>query len=357
MNCYIHVPFCASKCGYCAFYSEAGAQMAQMDAYLDHLEKVIIPENLTTLYVGGGTPTYLDCDRLSRLIEILRSKFSFFPDAEKSIEANPETLTGEKVAILRSFFTRISVGIQSFDAVLRQKIGRQCSSEALERALTLVREADFKHWNCDLIYSLPDENLSQWENDLHLAAGCGADHVSCYSLTPERSALLGQDFDVDDEREKIMFDKAQEVLSSYGINRYEVSNYAREDAWCQHNLNVWRGGLLRGYGPAAADFDGVDRHIEVESLDKWLVGVAPETDAISPGKRLNEIFAVNLRTLSGWTPELWQKVPGADSWKKRLDVAQKSAMRNPGCWQIGAESIRLSNQGLLWWNDIASDLL
>ncbi len=357
MNCYIHVPFCAAKCGYCAFYSETGAQTEQMEAYLDHLSEVIIPERLSTLYVGGGTPTYLSDSGLLRLVEILRSKFSFVPGAEISVEANPETLTEKKVGILRDFFTRISLGIQSFDAQLRHKIGRKCSDAALTRALKLVHEAGFEHWNCDLIYSLPDENLSQWERDLHLAAECGPDHISCYSLTPERSALLGKSFAVDDERETAMYEKAQEILSVYGINRYEVSNYAKEGAQCRHNMNVWRGGLLRGYGPGAADFDGTDRHIGVESLFRWLNGAEPETDSIPHEARLNEIFAVNLRTLFGWTPELWDKVPGADSWDKRLLAAQKSARQNPECWSISPERICLSGKGLLWWNDIASDLL
>ncbi len=357
MNCYIHVPFCASKCGYCAFYSEVCANTAQVDAYLDHLEKVIIPEKLVTLYVGGGTPTYLDHDRLSRLIGILRNKFSFVSGAEISIEANPETLTAGKVAILRGFFTRISVGVQSFDENLRRKIGRKCSNEALKNALELVKNAGFEHWNCDLIYSLPDEDLSQWERDLHTAASCGADHISCYSLTPERCALLGETFAVDDDREKVMYDRAQEILSTYGIDRYEISNYAKSGAQCQHNVNVWRGGLLRGYGPAAADFDGMDRHIAVESLSGWLSGVAPETDSIPHEMRLNEIFAVNLRTVAGWDKELWSAVPAADDWSKRLEIAAGTAQKFPGCLQISDSEIKLTAKGLLYWNDIASDLL
>ncbi len=317
----------------------------------------MVPEKLSTLYIGGGTPTLLDCSQLERLISILEEKFTFADDAEISIEANPETLTFEKVVLLREFFTRISLGVQSFDGGLRQKIGRKCSDEALQRALLMIREAEFRHWNCDLIYSLPDENIKQWENDLHLAAESGADHISCYSLTPERAALMGMEFAEDDERELAMYELAEKVLSAYGISRYEVSNYASRGSECRHNLNVWAGGLLRGYGPSAADFDGVDRHIQVESLDEWLAGTPPEKDHLEHPDRLNEIFAVNLRTVDGWSRKKWEALSGSDPWEKRLMMAEKTALKYPGCLQIRPESIKLYPGGLIYWNDIAAELL
>ena len=357
VNGYIHVPFCAVKCGYCAFYSETGAPPDVVDAYLDRLEETVIPERLTTLYLGGGTPTLLSAGQLERLIAILDGKFTFAPGAERSVEANPETLDADKIALLRSFFTRISLGVQSFDAALRRKIGRRCSDEVLGRALDLVCGAGFPHWNCDLIYSLPDETLSQWKADLRRVGRCGADHVSCYSLTPERSAALGGRFTVDDRAEAAMYRMAEEVLCEYGIRRYEISNYAAPGAECRHNVNVWRGGILRGYGPSAADFDGEDRHIQVESLSKWLAGVAPECDRISREKRLNEIFAVNLRTTEGWSAGSWRQVPHADEWGDRQRIAALSAGKFPGCWHISDDRVRLSAHGMMFWNDIAADLL
>lgn len=357
LNCYIHVPFCASKCGYCAFYSETSAPEGLIDVYLDKLEQSMVQETLSTLYVGGGTPTLLNEKQLCRFIRILEDKFTFIPEAERSIEANPETLTGEKITVLRQFFTRISLGVQSFNGSLRKKIGRQCSDEALKNSLQMVKDAGFPHWNCDLIYSLPDESIDEWEQDLHYAGSCGADHISCYSLTPERSSRLGSTFEVDDERELMMYDRAGEILESYGIRRYEISNYACNGAECRHNQNVWRGGLLRGYGPTAADFDGCDRHIEVESLDLWLAGEQPETDHISPAARLNEIFAINLRTVDGWCKTDWEAVPNADTWCRRVKIAKKTAEKFPDCLQITDNRIKLSAKGLLYWNDIAENIL
>lgn len=361
MNCYIHIPFCASKCGYCAFYSEICRDESRHSLFLDHLEhqlKAVAKEDcFETLYVGGGTPTLLGTDNLYRLINILRSNLHIASGAEISIEANPETLTAEKVSVLRRFFTRISVGVQSFNAGFRQRIGRQCSDEALNNALQLIRNAGFPHWNCDLIYSLPGQSLDDWQCDLMRAAACGADHISCYSLTPEENAALGGEFTVDDEREERMFNLAEKILADHGFDRYEISNYSRSGGECRHNVNVWRGGLLRGFGPSAADFDGRGRHIECESLDRWLAGNAPETDELSPQDRCNEIFAVNLRTCAGWTPQMWDNVPQHDSWENRLKIAKKLQTIFPGSLTAAPERIKLTRQGLLYWNNIAEEII
>ena len=360
MNCYIHIPFCASKCGYCAFFSEVNRSKTVHNKYLDCLQKRLESKQcgtLKTLYIGGGTPTLLDLPELKRLISILRNNLQYTPDCEISIEANPETLTEEKVGLLRSFATRISLGVQSFNPALRESVGRKCSDEALWRAIKLISEAGFRHWNCDLIYSLPNEKLSDWLDDLHRAGDCGVDHVSCYSLTPEADAAMGENFTEDDERESEMYFACEQVLSKYGISRYEISNYAVSGAECKHNVNVWCGGLLRGEGPSAADFDGKNRHIEPASLSAWFAGEAPELDEISCTARCNEIFAVNLRTVKGWTKNMWEKVPGCDRWANRVQIAENLQKNFPGCVEFNETSIKLSAKGLMYWNDIAESII
>ena len=359
MNYYIHVPFCAAKCGYCAFYSEAGASAAQMDEYLNMLSTQLAAAPsalLTTLYVGGGTPTLFDSDRLKRFIGIVFDRLQFASDAEISIEANPETLDENKISLLRQHFTRISLGVQSFDPGSRKRIGRCCDQTKLLNVINTVKDAAFPHWNCDLIYALPEQTREMWENDLHLAARTGADHISCYSLTPEENSKLGAELIEDDDRAAGFYHIAQDVLSSYGIRRYEISNYARNGAECRHNQSVWRGGLLRGFGPAAAGFDGTDRMIQVESLAQWLAGAPPEIDRISRDARLNEIFAVNLRTTAGWNRAMWENVPHADRWECRLEIAEGLQKIFPHGLSIDKESIKLTEEGLLFWNSIAQEL-
>ena len=329
-----------------------------MEQYLAVLSKQLFAaqERCESIYVGGGTPTLFDLDKLERFTGLLMDCFKPDNDTEISIEANPETLDKEKVAFLRQHYTRLSMGIQSFDPGSRERIGRRCSQAKLLEAVELVQAAKFPHWNCDLIYSLPGQTLEMWENELHQTAACGADHISCYALTPEENSALGGEFVEDDEREAEFYHVAQNVLSGYGINRYEISNYAKAGCACRHNKNVWQGGLLRGFGPSAAGFDGRKRMIEVDSLDRWLRGDEPEIDEIAPEARLNEIFAVNLRTVDGWTPEAWQKVPGADTWDARCDAAKKLQKFFPDALHLEPTRIKLTENGLLFWNMIAQEL-
>lgn len=362
MNYYFHLPFCRSKCGYCAFYSVPSPAAERIDAYLDHLERQLDDASplppAETIYLGGGTPTLLSLPQLERLFAMVKRTVAPGADREISIEANPETLDEAKVALLRENVTRISLGVQSFSAERRRILGRQCGDAALANAVDSIRRAGFPHWNIDLIYGIPGETLDMWRNDLHRAADCGVDHLSCYSLTPEEGSRLGAGLAVDDDAALDMYELIPATLAAYGIRRYEISNYARIGSECRHNVSVWRGRLLRGFGPAAAGFDGRDRMTEVQSLDEWLAGAPPELDRIPRDRRLAEIFAVNLRTVDGWTPELWQGVPGADSWEARSAVVAQVMHDLPeSWWKITPKCIKLSDEGLCFWNDIAEAML
>ncbi|MPM61511.1 Oxygen-independent coproporphyrinogen-III oxidase-like protein [bioreactor metagenome] len=273
---------------------------------------------------------------------------------EISIESNPETLTEAKVRLIRGFATRLSLGVQSFDAALRKTLGRDCSQPALERAAEWIAAARFPHWNCDLIYAIPGQTPDGFASDLDRAAALGVDHLPCYNLTPEEGALLADSLIPNEDAATRMW----ELAGQCAFPRYEISNYARPGCECRHNLNVWRGGLLAGFGPAAAGFDGRVRRLEPASLGSWLRGEPPEIDEIPAGERRNEIFAVNLRTVAGWTPELWANVPGADSWASRLRAARRAeAETSPEWFDISPERITLSASGLLFWNSVAEVLL
>ena len=358
MNYYIHVPFCASKCGYCVFYSESAPGNDLQERYLNKLfsDLARCSERASTIYIGGGTPTLFSPERLERFLDTVCSRLEPVANAEISIEANPETLTFEKVQILKKYVTRVSTGVQSFLPEKRQILGRKCSDNKLEKALDLVASAGFLHWNCDLIYAIPGQSCRDWEQEFDFLEKYCIDHVSCYNLTPEEGARLSDlvpDMDIATELESITHAR----LEGRGIVQYEVSNYASPGAECQHNVNVWRGGLLRGLGPSAAGFDGIDRQAEVSSIEDWLAGVPPEIDHISPAERLNEIFAVNLRTVSGWKKTDWLAVPHSDSWAERLHLARSVEKNYPGCFEISADSVKLTRNGLAFWDTIAEDLL
>ena len=361
VNYYFHIPFCRVKCGYCAFYSEPAPEPTSIDRYLDHLERQLTASPLPragTVYLGGGTPTLLSIPQLERLFSMLGKHIRLESGCEISVEANPETLDETKVALLRRHVTRISLGVQSFSAERRKILGRLCDDNKLADAVGIVRRANFPHWNIDLIYGIPGETVAEWRDDMRRAADCGVDHLSCYSLTPEEGSRLGSSFAIDDDTAQEMYELIPETLSPYGIRRYEISNYARSGSECRHNVNVWRGGLLRGFGPSAAGFDGTDRTTETPSLEKWLAGCQPELDRIPRSRRLAEIFAVNLRTVDGWNPERWGKVPHADSWDDRYAIAMRLKRDLPeNWWKITPTGIKLSAEGLCFWNDIAEAML
>jgi len=340
------------------FYSEPSPSEAAEDAYLDRLEDILrshqSPETCDTIYLGGGTPTLLSEERLERLFLMTARFLHPGPETEISIESNPETLTESKVRLIRSFANRISLGVQSFDPALRKTLGRDCSQPALEQAIAWISAARFPHWNCDLIYAIPGQSPDGFVRDLERAVSLGIDHLSCYSLTPEEGARLAGSLVPDEDDSARMW----ELAGRCGLPRYEISNYAKPGAECRHNVNVWRGGLLAGFGPSAAGFNGKSRMIQPASLSDWLHGDAPELDIIPHPARLNEIFAVNLRTVAGWTPELWAEVPGADSWESRLAHARRAAQKtSPDWFDISPERITLNNSGLLFWNDAAESLL
>ena len=361
MNYYIHIPFCRSKCGYCAFYSEPGADSSLVERYLEKIIRQLSEQKFPeaeTIYFGGGTPTLLSSCQLEKLFAAVEENLRPEKDCEISIECNPETLDAEKTALMKNVITRISCGIQSFDPALRSTLGRDCSDSAIEKAVSLIQDARIKHFNCDLIYAIPGQTLSGWEHDLETAVSCQVDHLSCYNLTPEEQSRLGGSFIIDDDAALEMYQTAGSILADKGFSRYEISNYARSGCECRHNINIWKGGKLTAFGPAGAGFDGTSRIINVENLCSWLNDGAPEIDTLDENARSREIFAVNLRTAAGWNRKLWHDTRRAVSWENMCDIFDNAVRDIPeNFYSRTAESIRLTPDGLLYWNDIAEKII
>jgi oxygen-independent coproporphyrinogen III oxidase len=274
---YVHVPFCCAKCKYCAFYSV----IASDGAYDDYLAALAIEWDLmraeeadladaglsiTSIYVGGGTPSILGGDRLARLLETLRKGPSWANDCEISLEVNPESTDRELATRTRSVgFNRVSVGVQSFRDEELEILGRVSRAADARRAIEELRGAGFENLNIDLIYGLPGQTTESWLASLHEALGLRSAHLSSYMLTPEEDTVMHRLL-----RGGMLATPLEEtVLHHYralvrtandaGLEHYEISNFARPGFRCRHNLGTWRRRPYYGLGPAAHSFDGAVR--------------------------------------------------------------------------------------------------
>ncbi len=360
-NLYIHVPFCAGKCDYCAFYSEPAPDASLIRSWLDRIlfqleENVSRLKNAETVYFGGGTPSLLPDKVLKRLFSVVREAV---PNAvEISIEANPFTVTPEKAAVLASFANRVTLGIQSFDPVLLEAVGRRDhAGPGPEEAARDLRNAGLRNLGLDLMYGLPGETPDLWRHDLKRALELVPEHISAYSVTPEPGTPFARrvaGLQENDALSEAMWEQAGAVLGEAGLPRYEISNYARPGFESRHNSNVWHGQTYLGLGPAACSFDGNDRWTEVSDLKAWLDGAPPEVDRIPRRARLGEILMMGLRTVRGWTRREFEEAAGG-AWDVFSEQLNELAER--GLVTIAVDTITPTERGLSFWNDIAESLV
>jgi oxygen-independent coproporphyrinogen-3 oxidase len=262
---YIHVPFCTTKCHYCDFYSLAG-HLEEADPFLEAIEREAAlqaahfgPIAPTTIFIGGGTPTLLDAERLGRLLKTIRRYVDFRRLAEFTVEANPNTFDAARAEVLVEHgVNRLSFGAQSFVASELRTLQRDHDPENVAKAFELARAAGIENLNVDLIFGIPGQTLETWEHSLHSALALQPQHMSCYSLTYEPNTAMTArmkrgDFAVmDEELELDMFEHVYRRMRGAGFERYEISNYALPGKACAHNVQYWKGANWAAWGPSAA---------------------------------------------------------------------------------------------------------
>ncbi len=328
---YIHVPFCVQKCNYCAFYSEPW-QRAKAEDYLASLNREVvlrqheISEEIETLFIGGGTPTALPEAELDALLSIIHDKLRFKDGAEKTIEANPGTLTAEKLQILhKQGINRISLGVQSLNDDLLRQIGRIHRTEEVREGVHLIREAGFKNLNLDLMFGLPGQTQADWRDTLEEALRLRPEHLSVYGLMVEEGTPLALNSESltnlpDDDSQAEMYHLAREILSKAGYWHYEVSNYALPGYECQHNLGYWHRKDYLGIGPSAVSCLNNRRYQNVEDIllyAKMLSqGELPvdsqKNEFLSQHEQIAELLILGLRLKDGVNLSQFKKVVGAD---------------------------------------------
>ena len=370
---YVHVPFCAHKCGYCDFASLAGADHLA-DRYLDALDREMAratggePQEVDTVFVGGGTPTRLGAGQLARLLAMIRRWFPLAPGGEWTVEANPGTLDPAKAdAMAEGGVNRVSLGAQSFRPELLRTLERNHAPEEVARALELVRPR-FDRWSLDLIFGVPGSTLADWESDLESGLALGPSHLSCYGLVYEKGTALwkqwsaGQVRAVDEEVERAMYAHTIDRLDREGLAMYEISNFARPGHESRHNLVYWANDAYFGVGLGAARYVRGVRSTNTRDLSAYLrrldanLDATGPTETLDPEGRARETAVLMLRrTQTGIARDDFSARTGFD-----LDALLGEPIRRAvarGLLDDDGRTLRFTREGLFLADSVLCDLL
>jgi oxygen-independent coproporphyrinogen-3 oxidase len=331
---YIHVPFCAHKCGYCAFYSAppSGDLVSRyVAALVRELEIVAADLRPRTVFFGGGTPSLLNLRQWETIFRAME-RLGLLGAQEWTVECNPATVSADKAALLRSFgVNRVSMGVQSLDDALLDRLGRIHSREQVFKSFDILRAAGFDNINLDLMFAIPGQTMGHWRATLDEIAALGSEHLSSYEVIYEEdTALYAQlqagEFDVDEELAAAMFDELIQRAAHAGFVQYEVANFARDMTSseisnlkyqvsgnqgiparaCLHNIAYWRGHEFHGLGPGASGFTGgvrtknfANTQLYCERLEQGHRAIESR-DELPPLARAGEIAGFGLRMNAGW---------------------------------------------------------
>lgn len=262
LSLYIHIPWCIKKCPYCDFNSHAVKSDTPEAAYIDtllndlteDLQRYAITRPISSIFIGGGTPSLFAPESFERLLSGIKQRIALIPDIEITLEANPGTFESQKFAEFRALgINRLSIGIQSFNDVLLQKLGRVHSAKEALAAGDIAQHAGFTNFNLDLMFGLPDSNPEDSINDVKTAISLKPTHLSFYQLTLEPNTYFHK-FPPQLPNDESIFStqkQAQQILAEHGYHQYEVSAYSQRNRQCQHNLNYWQFGDYLGIGAGA----------------------------------------------------------------------------------------------------------
>lgn len=368
---YVHVPFCAQKCSYCAFFSEASSGELinrYVAALIRELELVAADLKPRTIFFGGGTPSLLN---LRQWEDILRAmeRLNLLGAEEFTVESNPATVSADKSKLLRSFgVNRISMGVQSLDENLLDRLGRVHSRDMVFKSFDTLRAAGFNNVNIDLMFAIPGQTMDIWRATLNEAIALDSEHLSSYEViyeddTPLFEQLKAWEFDVNEDLACDMYEELIERATAAGFHQYEIANFARDKTLnsqpatpgipsqaCQHNVNYWRGGSYYGLGPSATGYvRGVrtknwsNTQLYCEQLEKGRRALE-SSEALPPLRRAGETAAFGLRMNAGWPFEAFQQTTGHDLRREWSTEMKELAARGWG--RIAPESFQLTRQGL-----------
>ncbi len=369
LGLYVHVPFCASTCDFCAFYQiepTAGA----VGSFLEGVEReaglVEWPGPVATVFWGGGTPGLLAPRDLARLGEVVRSRAGGAP-AEWTVELAPASVTAARLAALREAgVNRISMGVQSFQPARLEALGRRHTREQVYRAYERIRGAGFANVNLDLMFALPGQPPEEWESDLAEAVALAPEHLSTYCLTFEEDTALWARLSagkvkLDPEREARLYEATWDRLGEAGYAQYEIANFARPGRACRHNLTTWAMHAWVGLGPAAASQHGGWRGANVADLAQWRAGVdrgermTADRRQLTPALLAEDALIFGLRGNAGVDLDAWRRRSPEAPWAEA--ELRLAALATDGLVERAGARYRLTPRGRLLADGVGAELV
>ena len=369
---YIHIPFCKRRCIYCDFFSttQSEKKAEYVHALVRELEMrkdYVGDEEIETIYLGGGTPSQLSQEELEEIFAYIYKVYKVTPDAEITLEANPDDLTPEYVSMLRTLpVNRISMGIQTFQEETLKLLHRRHTAQQAIETFKRCREAGFQNISIDLMYGLPGETLETWEQDLQQAVDLHPEHISAYHLIYEEGTTLwnlreqNKVEEAEEELSLTLFKTLIERLTKAGYQHYEISNFCLPGLHSRHNSSYWTGKKYLGCGPSAHSFDGISRQWNVSSLEKYLEGIRSnqldfELEDLDLHTRYNDFVITSIRTCWGMPLAQLRTTYGETLYNYCLRMAKPHIEQ--GVLEIKEDTLKLTPQGIFISDGIMSDLL
>ncbi|HAO79540.1 MAG TPA: coproporphyrinogen III oxidase [Verrucomicrobia subdivision 3 bacterium] len=372
---YVHIPFCAQKCAYCAFYSEAASgelinrYTAALVRELEIVADDLIPK---TIFCGGGTPSLLNLRQWETILRAME-KLNLLGAEEFTVECNPATVSADKAKLFRDFgINRISMGVQSLDEKLLDRLGRIHSREMVFKSFDILRAAGFENINLDLMFAIPSQTMEIWRATLHEAMAMQSEHLSSYEViyeddTPLFEQLKAGEFSVDEKLACEMYEELISQATNGGFHQYEIANFARDaksinrsihqsipSLACQHNVNYWRGGSFYGLGPSATGYvHGVrtknwsNTQLYCDQLEKGKRAIE-SSEELPPLRRAGEIAAFGLRMNAGWPFAEFERATSFDlrnEWAAEMNqLAERGwASRDTDRFQLTPQGLRFAD--------------
>lgn len=368
---YLHIPFCKQACTYCNFHFTTSLR------YKDDLVKALVKEaeaekaylageTVHTVYFGGGTPSLLNIAELDLTLENLRKFYPVAPDAEITLEANPDDVSKEKAAAWKRVgINRLSIGIQSFYEEELRWMNRAHNADQAKACIENSYAAGIDNLSIDLIYGSPLLSDDMWEQNVQTAIGYGIKHLSCYALTVEektplhKNIVLNKTVDVDSDGQARQFLRLMQWLRRAGYEHYEVSNFSRPGYRSRHNSSYWKGISYLGLGPSAHSFNGKERRWNVANNNLYIKSINEgtpqrEVEVLTTEQQLNETIMISLRTMEGIDLQKIETLWGEKE-KHRLESDLSKYIRS-GLVTVTDQHAQLTDEGMLRADGIAADL-